>query len=1593
MGFGEFVDSMGEFILGGPDSGNLLDRTPEFFQKSLSAASLFGLKGDVADMTTALTGKDPLSGQNVTGVERWMGVLGVGALGGGVIGGARLADLGFPANTMLSQGRRTSDIGHVEFELTPGKRVTKRTGALDAALARLNDEQGLTDPDLVYMTTRQQTNDILKLDLTYNLSGSYGAAIPGGPAFQAPRGMTGGYGQAAAQRNGWRKLAKAVSGEDNPAMAGYLEGLLAQRIMAETPSNAAYRARRFEDPDPFDDLKATSFLMAQWEMADAWEGFKFEGKTGPQALKEWHKLKAGDTNIDTELLLNAQAKFAVGIDWLQDPELRINPMVKLDHMNLDGPRAVVSLKALQWRQVSLDQLSGRAVQERMKALVEMHPSNMVLVFKDNLAQLMDQAMSKPPGVDWVDWSTDMRHVPTGLPGDDPTELIRGWRDWYSQARKDLAAEAAALRQKFSGPTGDQRANLESHVRAAAGSTDPEVQRRGRKAKKLLSGGSGSRHFASDDQAAKWLTVVASLTSAAEDWKTNVSKAVSVADYLHGPKRAKTVAAMHDDINSLIGVKVPQSDLIKILLLEGVDDPLDIFRNGRAGTKADPGMTGAEIAAAIDEGQDLSYLAGERILPSSWASQKQDSFAYAILMSRKAELEERAHYLSEMMAGELGSVYEYTPGGRGRIAAGEAPKPSEMKVMTGNTAREKLPVVADRQHFKASIGFSLVPDTWYASAPGSYDQFAQAARVLAAEIGQIDGRAVLPEEVQAITWMRYRAMSHFTDPLGRNWALNPKGVKGKLQRLRSPTSGSGKDKITKTADKLARDMKKADEIEAEYNKFGTVGGEEVLDYDKADLGQTVGWRNQGTKNATWRDGHGPELMFSNQVLKYLSGESVAPLPSARYVDAETDVTRYRANPNDLGWEEGTVTKADYEQVDFEVAADGSVKWLIEDGLMPRRGRYISSAKSNGKAVLRRVFARPVKDADVEFRRIHESTYELSDPNRPTGTGAIMHSDPNSREKLPFYQEGPMMSITAMSKFDDADGTNVLLRGQAGGSGQTASHVHARMLAELRKRGINVTVEDLSSHEGMSTAWDLGDGNMTWDHDAARRVLGKNYMQKGVTDVEGRRERIFRFETTDDLHRAARFLSSTASDHPALTHATRYMETYRPQEPFRRPDPIRFSEARERAALDWGQEEAADWYNGLSRVSDDPEVIASYEALRAQTVEMYRYLVEEMGIRFDFVSEDPYPTPAAMFDDLQRHGRMKVLKTQQGEHPFFTPEESDMFRAVHDYFGHAVHESDFGRFGQEVAATTHMQMYSADAQGAAFTEMRARTASQFEGGGKLAEHRMGLPPEEVLRWYRESFADWADDTWVRRIYRDEIADVRFYVDHETEAPPGTSGFWEHHYTDDQGRELININSAGGPHRSNVGQVWILDNDLGGFLANQRSGRLDPGGVGDHIFVDNVYDNRLLWMLDDGQEIHGNGKNIWGTTINTPEHLVDPTVATAQVPNNRSKMMSQHVTEFYVAIPLPETGAMPMAAVTRRQLDAPDARIVKVRKGSAQVRKSSASGRAKRTAFVVELPDMGNGEVDPMLWDDVRELLVESNDITAGIVVPSARAEVET
>jgi hypothetical protein len=149
--------------------------------------------------------------------------------------------------------------------------------------------------------------------------------------------------------------------------------------------------------------------------------------------------------------------------------------------------------------------------------------------------------------------------------------------------------------------------------------------------------------------------------------------------------------------------------------------------------------------------------------------------------------------------------------------------------------------------------------------------------------------------------------------------------------------------------------------------------------------------------------------------------------------------------------------------------------------------------------------------------------------------------------------------------------------------------------------------------------------------------------------------------------------------------------------------------------------ADAYDALPM--DDgmnANVAASYEALAHETELQWQWAVDH-GMTFEpwtgkgeaYGSTDDYAdvfTPDA--DIYHRH---LYFFTGGEPNPFMARISkltglpvNDMFRAVHDYYGHACIGSDFGPVGEENAWVSHMQMFSPAAQAALTTETRGQNS---------------------------------------------------------------------------------------------------------------------------------------------------------------------------------------------------------------------------------------------------------------------------------------------
>ncbi|XAI96407.1 lysin [Microcystis phage Mel-JY33] len=144
-------------------------------------------------------------------------------------------------------------------------------------------------------------------------------------------------------------------------------------------------------------------------------------------------------------------------------------------------------------------------------------------------------------------------------------------------------------------------------------------------------------------------------------------------------------------------------------------------------------------------------------------------------------------------------------------------------------------------------------------------------------------------------------------------------------------------------------------------------------------------------------------------------------------------------------------------------------------------------------------------------------------------------------------------------------------------------------------------------------------------------------------------------------------------------------------------------------------------------NDPEVRAAYEALAEETLAQYEALLE-LGFTFDWITgEDPYATPADAIRDMQDNKHLWVFPTSEGfgtnteanrDHPLLRTTQytiggrvalvNDIFRIVHDVFGHGSEGASFGPRGEENAWQAHVRMFSPLAARAMTSETRGQNS---------------------------------------------------------------------------------------------------------------------------------------------------------------------------------------------------------------------------------------------------------------------------------------------
>ena len=167
-----------------------------------------------------------------------------------------------------------------------------------------------------------------------------------------------------------------------------------------------------------------------------------------------------------------------------------------------------------------------------------------------------------------------------------------------------------------------------------------------------------------------------------------------------------------------------------------------------------------------------------------------------------------------------------------------------------------------------------------------------------------------------------------------------------------------------------------------------------------------------------------------------------------------------------------------------------------------------------------------------------------------------------------------------------------------------------------------------------------------------------------------------------------------------------------------------------------------YEDMKHDPSNPKVREAYEALKRETLAQYEFLIEQ-GMIFEPWSEDagteqPYRSSSEMRADVRRgHLWFFTGSEMPSDHPLAEPAGiivndqeltyNDIFRVIHDYFGHAKEGTGFGPRGEENAWREHTQMYSEQAQRAMTTETRGQ--SSWVNFGPFGIENQANPKETI------------------------------------------------------------------------------------------------------------------------------------------------------------------------------------------------------------------------------------------------------------------------
>lgn len=249
--------------------------------------------------------------------------------------------------------------------------------------------------------------------------------------------------------------------------------------------------------------------------------------------------------------------------------------------------------------------------------------------------------------------------------------------------------------------------------------------------------------------------------------------------------------------------------------------------------------------------------------------------------------------------------------------------------------------------------------------------------------------------------------------------------------------------------------------------------------------------------------------------------------------------------------------------------------------------------------------------------------------------------------------------------------------------------------------------------------------------------------------------------------------------------------------------------------------AEAYEAMKDDPTDPAVAAAYDAMIEETLAQYQF-VKATGLQIEAIEPgqaDPYPEgPKQVLEDLAR-GHLWFFPTDQGfgslteaqqANPLLRPTDeylngrqllaNDVFRIVHDFFGHGIEGSGFGARGEENAWQSHMRLYSDAALPAVTSETRGQNS--WVNYGPHGESNRSNQRETIYADQKAGIMpDW---TWKEGVAEDR-QDL-FGAQAPAETPAFQRWFGDSKVVDENGDPLVVYHGTNAEFKDFAGIVWV-------------------------------------------------------------------------------------------------------------------------------------------------------------------------------------------